>query len=55
MYLIGYVAGPFIGAPASEAWGRKPVAIGSNLVCLVFTGGKFIFDSFSARRAITIY
>lgn len=37
VYLIGFVFGPLLTAPASEIWGRLPVYHVGNVLFLIFT------------------
>jgi len=39
LFLLGYVAGPIVWGPASEALGRKPFFVGAMVLCTVFQLG----------------
>ncbi|KAM0754769.1 MFS general substrate transporter [Meredithblackwellia eburnea MCA 4105] len=37
-FLLGYVAGPFMSAPLSEAFGRRPISIWGTTIYTIFSG-----------------
>ncbi|KAK4045997.1 hypothetical protein OIV83_006448 [Microbotryomycetes sp. JL201] len=52
LFLLGYVAGPFVGAPLSEAYGRRPVFVYGGFLFLVFTAGCAGAQSLNALLAL---
>ncbi|KAM0788259.1 hypothetical protein ACM66B_001409 [Microbotryomycetes sp. NB124-2] len=55
LFLLGYVAGPFIGAPLSEAYGRRPVFMYGGFLFLVFTAGCAGAQSLNALLALRFF
>lgn len=43
VFLVGYSVGPFITAPSSETWGRRPPSIVFMALYTIFNGGKACF------------
>ncbi|GAA5922431.1 hypothetical protein JCM1841_004906 [Sporobolomyces salmonicolor] len=48
LYLLGYSAGPFVVAPLSEAYGRRPLFIAGLILFTAFTGGCAAAPSYGA-------
>ncbi|GAA5892882.1 hypothetical protein JCM5296_006032 [Sporobolomyces johnsonii] len=48
LYLLGYSAGPFVVAPLSEAYGRRPLFVAGLVLFTAFTGGCAAAPSYGA-------
>jgi len=51
VFLVGYSVGPFVTAPATETWGRRPPSIVFMALYTIFNGGE---SRFVCERSLDI-